>query len=234
MPESFTDTPRGSGSKCHKIFRLARQMFAVGGLVLCACLLGGALGFSSADNPRMFSPFNHNLSELGTYGLSPLAVLANGGVFFGGLLLSLGCLQGMRTQTGGSVLVWLLLALTWLSLAMTGLFPSNVYHLHTLALKWFFILGLAACLGYCLYLALRQAPVRGLWSLGICLLALLANSAFLLLPSLTLESLPISRPFYEEVYSPYPRPTLWWPATLQWLSLLTMLLWQAELFRRPD
>ncbi|AZQ09677.1 hypothetical protein [Shewanella khirikhana] len=217
----------------HRVLRLARQMFAVGAFLICVSLLSAALGYHPAEG-ELFSPFNHSLSELGTYGLSALAVLANGGVFFGGLLLTLASLQGMRSVSGFGVLVWLTLAASWLALALSGLFPSNVYHLHTVALKWYFYFGLAATLGYLLWLALRSERPSSPLALGLCSVSLLFVSAFLVLPHLALESLPFNRPFYEEAYSPFPRPSLWWPAVLEWGSLLAMLLWQAELLRRPE
>lgn len=216
-----------------RLLRLARQMFALGALILCPAVLLAALLFTGTDGAP-FSPFNVSVSELGTYGYSPLAVLANGGLFFGGLVLVLGSLQGLRTVQGLGILVWLALAAAWLALALSGLFPSNVYHLHTAALKWFFYCALLAGLGYLLWLALGKSKPQSPLALVFCALMLLFVSAFLLLPQLSLASVPFSRPFYEEAYSPYPRPLWWWPAALEWSSLLSLLLWQAEMLRRPD
>lgn len=219
--------------KTGRILRLARHMFAAGAFILCTSLLVAALAFHT-EQAGHFSPLNHSLSELGTYGLSSLAVLADGGVFFGGLLLTMASLQGLRTVAGLGPMVWLLLAAAWLALALSGLFPSNVYHLHTAALKWYFFSALAASLGYWLWLALRSEKPSSPLALGLSSLTLLLVSAYLVLPQLALQALPFNRPFYEEAYSPFPRPDLWWPAALTWGSMLCMLLWQAEMLRRPD
>ncbi len=208
-------------------------MFAVGTLLICGSLLGAVLAYQ-AYLGELFSPVNHSLSELGTYGSSSLAVVANGGLFFGGLLLSLSCLQGLRSVPGFGVAIWLLLAAAWLLLAIVGLFPSNVYHLHTAALQWYFYFALASSMGYWLWLALRPTKPQSKSALAFCSITVLFVSAFLVLPHLALETLPFNRAFYEEIYPPFPRPGLWWPAVLEWGSLISMLLWQAELLRCPD
>ncbi len=115
-------------------------------LGLFGLLLGLGLviwGYQSGDG-REFSLLNHSLSELGSYGHSKLAVLLNGGLFFGSLSLVL-CwlftLQLSRLLSGH--LLYLSLTLTCMALAGVGLFPVNVYHLHILMLKWFLSLAVS-------------------------------------------------------------------------------------------
>ncbi|MCD8475972.1 MAG: hypothetical protein LRY40_05720, partial [Shewanella fodinae] len=49
------------------------------------------------------------------------------------------------------------------------------------------------------------------------------------LPLFGLDFTEGNRPFYHEMVLEGVRPTLWWPALLQWISLGCFLLWLAVL-----
>jgi hypothetical protein len=39
------------------------------------------------------------------------------------------------------------------------------------------------------------------------------------------------RPFYQEVVMELPRPNIWWPAVIEWLSLTLFIVWCSGLVR---
>ncbi|MCE9791557.1 hypothetical protein LZ659_08100 [Shewanella indica] len=208
--------------------RLARMALSFGLLGLFGLLLGLGLvvwGYHSSDG-RDFSLLNHSLSELGSYGHSSLAVVLNGGLFFGSLSLVL-CwlftLQLSRQLSGH--LLYLSLTLTCMALAGVGLFPVNVYHLHTMMLKWFFIFGSISVGCYLIYLVQRPFVAATLWTLIPALISGISLGAFLILPYLELGITEGDNPFYYELVLQLPRPDFWLPAVLVWLGLGSFMLW---------
>lgn len=211
-----------------KPVRLARLAVGFGGLGIFGIIVSVAIALSGAviTSSEAISPLNYTLSELGNYGHSPFAVVLNGGLFFGSLSLVLFCLYSMPlTKTVSGALCYLAMAVACLTLAGIGLFPLNVYHLHILMLKWFFILGSMSSLFYLINLALGFQRVFKTWSWFPAGLALVGQSAFLVLPMLDLGLTEGNRPFYHEMVLDGGRPELWWPACIEWFSFSVFLLW---------
>ena len=202
-----------------------------GFLGLFGLLLGivvAVVGFNCSE-PETFNFLNYTLSELGTYGHSTYAVVLNGGLFFGSLSVVFYCLSSLQNVTSfWGYPFFLFLAFTFLALACVGLFPVNVYHLHILGLKWFFYFGSLSAISYLVLVVASRLALRRLTVL-LALMVFTSMMTFLYAPQLSLGLTEGGRAFYQEVVLQFPRPTLWWPALLEWLGLGSLLGWVGTL-----
>ncbi|WP_417761303.1 hypothetical protein [Shewanella sp.] len=208
--------------------RLARLAVGFGGLGVFGIVASVVIALvgAAASASYAISPLNYTMSELGNYGHSPLAVVLNGGLFFGSLCLVLFCLYSMPlTKSVSGALCYLAMAFACFTLAGIGLFPLNVYHLHIIMLKWFFILGSLSALFYLVNLALGFQQVFKTWSWFPAGLALVGQSSFLLLPLFKLGLTDGDRPFYHEMVLEGGRPDVWLPACIEWFSFSVFILW---------
>lgn len=167
-----------------------------------------------------FSFLNHSLSELGRYGeTSPLAVMVNGGLFFGGLALSLSFTFSNwlinRRFRSPLLVCGVLLSL---SLSGCGLFPVNVGNLHSKAMMAFYVMTILCALVYCRSILMDKPPRWGV----IPAVAAASLATTLLLRQDALMVLQDRYPYglFGEV-----RPMVWWPALTGWLLLLCVTLW---------
>ncbi|WP_223296202.1 DUF998 domain-containing protein [Shewanella halifaxensis] len=173
-----------------------------------------------------FNFFYNTLSELGSYGHSYYAVIVNAGLFFGGLCVVLFCLLSLQVGDSAWSYPFLInLGLAYLAFAAMGLFPINVYHLHIIAMKYFFIFGCISLFSYGLYQLFVKESQRSILTLVCALLAFISMASFLLLPLLELGFTDGDRAFYNEMLVEPSRAEIWWPAIIQWISLTTFLLW---------
>ncbi|WP_052074575.1 DUF998 domain-containing protein [Shewanella mangrovi] len=208
--------------------RLVRLAVGFGGLGIFGITIGVLVALVGAASvlSEHITPLNFTLSELGNYGHSPFAVVLNGGLFFGSLCLVLFCLYSMPlTKTVSGALCYLTMAIACLTLAGIGLFPINVYHLHTMMVKWFFILGSMSALFYLVNLSLGFQALFKTWSWLPAGLALVGQASFLILPLFKLGLTDGDRPFYHEMVLEGGRPEFWWPAVIEWFSFSVFLLW---------
>lgn len=227
---------RTMNSSQRKLPTLGFRFGMLGITVHVLSLIVAALGFNDF-NGNGFSFFNFSLSELGQYGHSQLAVVFNGGLFFGSLSLVLFCLFSL--QYSDSPLLYpclLLLILALLALAITGLFPINVHHLHTLGIESFFycsLLSIACYLGYVWQGArlaikpLKRFAYRGCGVLSLLCLAVFGLFVFFAQVDNSLSN--NGQAFYHGMMMIEPRPEFWWPAIVEWLALLLFLGWSAAL-----
>lgn len=207
---------------------LATKFGFLGIFGLLLGIIVSVLGFHSS-NEQYFNFLNHTLSELGTYGHSPFAVILNGGLFFGSLSIVFYCLSSLQNVTScWGYPFFICLALTFFALAWVGLFPVNVYHLHILGLKWFFYFGSLSAIFY-LILASVGRSAFGRWTWLLALMVLCSMMMFLYAPQLELGLTEGDRPFYQEMVQQLPRPTPWWPALLEWIGLGSLLCWMTVL-----
>lgn len=202
-----------------------------GFLGLFGLLLGivvSIVGFNYSER-ETFNFLNYTLSELGTYGHSAYAVVLNGGLFFGSLSIVFYCLSSLQNVTSfWEYPFFICLAFTFLALACVGLFPVNVYHLHILGLKWFFYFGSLSTIFY-LVLVLVSRAAFGRLTVLLALMVFASMMTFLYAPQLSLGLTEGGRPFYQEMVLQFPRPSLWWPALLEWLGLGSLLGWVGTL-----
>lgn len=208
--------------------KLSKLAFRFGLLGLLGLVLGvtvATLSFTDVDG-HGFSFFNYSVSELGHYGHSAGAVLLNGGLFFGGLSLVLFCLFAMQiSDSPWLVPCFLLLGGSFLSLAVVGLFPINVYHLHNKAMHCFYYFGFSSSLTYLFYSAFAKRRFASLGSIFWAFLTWVSFTLSLLLAHLDIGIAVNGKPFYQEMVMAQPRPELWWPALIEWISVGLFVLW---------
>ena len=222
---------RNMVDKSKKLSSLAFKFGVLGIIGLLAGTILSVVGFQDFEGKR-FNFLNHTLSELGHYGHSTLAVIINGGLFFGSLSMSLFALFSIQLVDNKSLFpLCFSLAATFACLAAVGLFPVNVYHLHTAALKYFFYLGTCSCALYFIYLMRHGKLFYSRWNIVTGLLTLISFSAFLFMSHISLGFFGDDRPFYQEVVMELPRPNIWWPAVIEWLSLTLFIVWCSGLVR---
>ncbi|RTR32825.1 hypothetical protein [Shewanella atlantica] len=211
-----------------KSVKLSSLAFKFGTLGIVGLLMGvilSALGFQDFEGHN-FNFFNHTLSELGHYGHSTFAVVINGGLFFGSLSLILFCLFSIQLIDSKLLYsLFLSLVLTFMSLAAAGLFPVNVYHLHTMAIKYFFYFGSFSSFLYLVYLSMKGRLFYSSWNAVTGILTFISFLCFLVLSHIDLGLIAGDKQFYQEMVMELPRPDIWWPATLEWLSLTLFMLW---------
>lgn len=69
----------------------------------------------------------------------------------------------------------------------------------------------------------------GRWTGLLALIVLCSMMTFLYAPQLDLGLTEGDRPFYQEMVLQLPRPSLWWPALLEWIGLGSLLCWTTVL-----
>lgn len=217
--------------KSNKLSSLAYKFGGLGSTGLVMGIALSVMGFQDYEGLG-FNFLNHTLSELGHYGHSQFAVVINGGLFFGSLSLILFCLFSIQLNDSKGVYPLLIaLVCTFVSLAAVGLFPVNVYHLHTAALKYFFYSGVVSSCLFIIYILMRGKLFYSRWNIVMGVLTLVSFLSFLLLSHKSLGLSDVDRPFYQEMVMSLPRPDIWWPATLEWISVTFFILWMLGLVR---
>ncbi|MFT5787911.1 MAG: hypothetical protein ACI8SJ_000006 [Shewanella sp.] len=212
----------------NKVSTLAFRFGMLGIFGLLLGLILSVLAFEQYDG-NGFSFFNHTLSELGHYGHSYFAVIINGGLFFGSLSAVLFCLFSLQiADSPWSYPFFVCLGLTFFSLAAMGLFPINVYHLHIVAIKYFFIFGTISSMFYGLYLLVGKGRLFSHSTTVFAFITFVTMSAFLLVPLLGFELTEGGRAFYHEMLVEIHRPTIWWPAILEWICIASFVSWSTS------
>ncbi|WP_245603170.1 DUF998 domain-containing protein [Shewanella fidelis] len=213
-----------------KQIKVSKLAFRFGALGIFGQLLGLALSIAMFEqfDGAGFNFLNHTLSELGSYGRFQYAVVMNGGLFFGGLCVVLSCLLSMQlTGSPWRLCFFICFGLSFLSLSAMGLFPVNVYHLHIIAIKYFFVCGCLSALFYGVYLLRVPASQPSFLTKVITAMAFVVMGAFIVLPWFEFDLTEGNRAFYTEMLVDPLRPEIWWPAISQWVGLATFLLWSA-------
>ncbi|PKG57906.1 hypothetical protein CXF83_07575 [Shewanella sp. Choline-02u-19] len=212
----------------NKVSTLAFRFGMLGIFGLLLGLMLSVLTFKMYDGEG-FSFLNHTLSELGHYGHSDFAVIINGGLFFGSLSAVLFCLFSLQiADSSWSYPFFACLGLTFFCLAAVGLFPINVYHLHIVAIKYFFIFGSVSSMFYGLYLFVGRGRLFSRSTSVLAIIAFVNMSAFLLVPLLGLELTEGGRAFYHELLVEMHRPAIWWPAIFEWVGIASFVAWSAS------
>ena len=215
-------------SKEQKLSKLAFRFGLLGLLGHLIGLVVAVLGFSDYSG-QGFSFYNFSLSELGQYGHSELAVVFNGGLFFGSLSLMLFALFALQNSDAPWVLTsFFLLVLSLFALACVGLFPINVYHLHILGIEYFFYSSILCVFAYLVYLLHhwrrpKRFALRG--SLALTLLALVLLSSFLVMAYSDQGVIASGIWFYQDMVMVEPRPAIRWPVVVEWGALLSYMAW---------
>ncbi|WP_415837058.1 hypothetical protein [Shewanella aquimarina] len=219
-------------SKEQKLSKLAFRFGLLGLLGHLIGLLAASLGFSDYSG-QGFSFFNFSLSELGQYGHSELAVVFNGGLFFGSLSLVLFALFALQNSDGPWVLTsFSVLVASLLALACVGLFPVNVYHLHILGIEYFFYFAAMSVAAYLIYLLRRRGrpkrfALRGSLLLSGLTLGLLL--VFILMAHTDDGMVANGTWFYHDLVMVEPRPEIRFPVIMEWAALFSFMGWLLSL-----
>ncbi|HJP42201.1 MAG TPA: DUF998 domain-containing protein, partial [Gammaproteobacteria bacterium] len=141
-----------------KLIIASSYMAQAGILIILLCVLIVASSYVGRQN-EAYSFLNHFISELGEIGVSPLALIFNGGLILGGLLTSCFML-GMAIHVGGSWGLGLGIVglVTSITVTLVGIYPMNQLEIHMVTANTFFRGGLLVSLGYSLYILCSRQP----------------------------------------------------------------------------
>ena len=206
------------------------MQFTTFGLVGSCIILGSmfltALFYKSSTG-QLFNPFNHFISELGYVGVSQFALLFNLGTFVGGLFLAF-FMVGLRNVLKSNLAkVTSIIGLVACLLgACIGLFPMNNVTPHiVIAMSFFFISTLTMILySYSIYSDPQRIFPKFFALYG--LLVFLFFMFFLFNPFDT-SAVTFTESFTQENIANLDniRPNIWGIAILEWLSVLSIILW---------
>jgi hypothetical membrane protein len=205
-----------------KLIIASSYMAQAGILIILLCVLIAASSYVGRQN-EAYSFLNHFISELGEIGVSPLALIFNGGLILGGLLTSCFML-GMAIHIGGrwGLGLGIVGLVTSITVTLVGIYPMNQLEIHMVTANTFFRGGLLVSLGYSLYILCSRQPqlpkVTAITS-GITVLAF----------ALFLWFLPSSQEGSESVVEILKnRPEIWALPILEWFVFLCVMGWIAS------
>ncbi len=132
--------------------------FGLAGSILTVLAIGITWALYRDKEGRRYSAFNRYISELGEVGVSPAAVVFNGGLIVAGVLY-IPFLVWLGLRLGGVVGTLAILGGMWaaVSCILVGIFPMNHEEAHLKAATSYFRGGLATMLFYSLGILLQPA-----------------------------------------------------------------------------
>ena len=205
-----------------KLIIASSYMAQAGILIILLCVLIAASSYVGRQN-EAYSFLNHFISELGEIGVSPLALIFNGGLILGGLLTSCFML-GMAIHIGGrwGLGLGIVGLVTSITVTLVGIYPMNQLEIHMVTANTFFRGGLLVSLGYSLYILCSRQPqlpkVTAITS-GITVLAF----------ALFLWFLPASQEGSGSIVEILKnRPEIWALPILEWFVFLSVMIWIAS------
>lgn len=200
--------------------------FAGVALILIGSLVSG-LSYRGRTH-ELYSPLNHFVSELGNTRYAARVWAFNGGLFLGGVLLTVFML-GVTARIRGwyCYLFGLAALLTGIAGALVGLLPTRAgLERHFAAAMTFFYTGMATSALFAAYVLLwRQAG----FSRWLAIPGGIAALSFLSLLYLVEPIIPEDQPnlSMEETLEAlfWNRPAIWQTAIVEWIVVLTVLGW---------
>ena len=226
-------TVNGVMTNQQKIAQLAIRFNLLGCFGLLLGLVIASAFEVARDGFTGFLLLQTSVSELGYYGHSEFALILNGGIFFGSLSIALACLFALQVTKGWlKYPFWLSFGASFLALAITGLFPLNVYHLHIHGLSYLMIFSTVASVTFIIY-AIDMGWQRFKIAFLFASICLLLNFSTFILPYANVIATPTQVTTFVDIITASatlsPKPELWWQAFIQWCSDITLVCWVLSL-----
>lgn len=195
-----------------------------GTLIILAGALITALFYHGKEGER-YKITRHFISELGEQGVSRLALVFNAALILAGLfftLMLIGVALALDSTIGYVAMASGLV--TSLACVFVGIFPMNKIKPHTIAALTYFRSGLVTVLLFSVAILLQPADHRviPLYALVFGVLSFLAYAAFLIYMGNASRKQSGNVLDTENLFT---RPGFWWMPFLEWLVLISTLLW---------
>ncbi len=195
-----------------------------GSLVILAGVLLPALVYRGKEGER-YSITRHFISELGEPGVSRLAVVFNISLIIAGLLFLLMLIGvGLDMRTAWGYVAMAAGIVTAVACVFVGIFPMNNIKPHTVAAMSYFRFGLATVLLFSIAIVLQPAGDRviPLYALAFGVLSVAAYATFLIYAGNIAKK---QRENVLDTEKVLVRPRFWWMPFLEWLVLISTILW---------
>jgi len=182
------------------------------GIVLLSSLIS-AITYIGRQG-ELYSPLNHFVSELGEFGISPLAHVFNSGLIVGGLLLVFYVVGlGFFFENIFGMLATIVGVFSSFCCSAVGIFPMNYVFAHGLAASLFFIAGGITILIFAIaILTQKKKKVPKYFSfMGVVTVTFVVTMALSAL--------------VDTSYSFYNRPDVWFQPALEWAAILSVNGW---------
>lgn len=195
-----------------------------GSLVILAGVLLPALVYRGKEGER-YSIARHFISELGEIGVSRLAPVFNISLIIAGLLFLLMLIGvGIDMNTVWGYIAMSAGIVTAAACVFVGIFPMNQLKPHTAAAMTYFRFGLLTVLLFSIAIILQPAADRviPLYALFFGVISLGAYAAFLIYAGNVAKKQAQNVLDTEKLMV---RPRFWWMPFLEWLVLISTILW---------
>lgn len=204
------------------MYRIRKATYLVGFVGALAILLASFLTawMYSGRAGQPYSVLNHFVSELGEIGISEWASLFNVGLIVGGIAFTLFVI-GLTLQLNS----WwrfpfvAIGVVSGISGALVGFIPMNNLEPHISVAMTFFNTGWMAVGVFSLYVLLGKKPQFPRWFVIPGLFAVICFITFLNLLNVPYDNL------QGMLSAPLTRPTLFPLAFVEWLVIITVLIW---------
>ena len=196
----------------------------IGSLAILAGVLLPALVYRGKEGERYLIT-RHFISELGELGVSRLAVVFNISLVIAGLLFLLMLVGvGIDMNNPWGYVAMTAGIITALACVFVGIFPMNNIKPHTIAAMTYFRFGLATVLLFSIAIVLQPEGRRviPLYALVFGVLSVAAYAAFLIHAGNVAKKQRENVLDTEKVFA---RPRFWWMPFLEWLVLISTILW---------
>lgn len=195
-----------------------------GSLVILAGVLLPALVYRGKEGER-YAITRHFISELGEVGVSRLAVVFNSSLILAGLLFLLMLIGlGIDMNTAWGYVAMSAGIVTALACVFVGFFPMNKIKPHTIAALTYFRFGLVTVLLFSVAIVLQPAANKVIprYALAFGVLSVAAYAVFLIHAGNVAKKQQENVLDTEKVFV---RPRFWWMPFLEWLVLISTILW---------
>ena len=176
---------------------------------------------------QYYNPLNHFISELGYIGVSDFAWLFNSGIFVGGLVLA--CFMwglGANLKTRLLEISSFIGMLTCILGSLIGIFPMNTVNTHIVIVLSFFISSTIAIILFSIGIYVDPEPKLPKALVWYGCIVVVAFILFLFNPFDT-SAVNFTGSFTQQNIANLDniRPAIWNIAILEWLSVLSILIW---------